>query len=220
LKIKKVKKGGSMGALNRRIALIVLFIVLSFTFAGRVFAQVGFPNFRVGDILYCPDSVTGHVGILFKDGVNWMVREAYPLKVRSVSFCYFYGRDATKGCRIKLLKVNCSDSVASLAANRAETLKGLWSLLPIMPLSYSCSSLVWKAYDSVGIDLRNPHDPKDPNDINPFEIFLSPKTTDIGQIMIGDLTRNNFVNINDVQACVNHILGLQYLSTSMMSRPV
>jgi hypothetical protein len=28
--------------------------------------------------------------------------------------------------------------------------------------------------------------------------------------MIGDLTRNNFVNINDVQACVNHILGLQY----------
>jgi uncharacterized protein YycO len=172
LKIKKVKKGGSMGALNRRIALIVLFIVLSLTFAGRVFAQVGFPNFRVGDILYCPDSVTGHVGILFKDGVNWMVREAYPLKVRSVSFCYFYGRDATKGCRVKLLKVDCSDSEAILAANLAKTLTGFYSLVPTMPYSYSCSSLVWKAYDSVGIDLRNPHDPKDPNDINPTTLLI------------------------------------------------
>lgn len=208
-----------MEALNRKIMLLVLFIVLSSIFVRTVFAQIGYPDFREGDILYIQASwenwYPGHNGILYKEGTTWRVRESrlWDYGVVDRTFTSFYGRYVTQSNpqSVTLLKVNSDDFRAILAADWAVRTNGTYRY-PGNHLfgQYSCSSFVfWAYFYGAGIDIRDPSDPPIQEFILPGDIYYSPIIRDRLDIQIGDLNFDISVNIRDLQGCVNHILATQ-----------
>jgi|GEM_PF-794304 len=186
---KEVEK---MKALIKKFIFMIYFIVLTLCFAETAFAQVGYSDFREGDILYIAPYFTpeagvspGHVGILFKTGGKWWVRESHIkfLGTASTPFITFYRRYTDIGLTVRLLRVECEDAQAKQAADWAQSAYGSYSYPSFMPVSYSCSSFVWAAYyNGPHIDIAPPFVVL--NLILPTDILASTKIQDKGPIVI------------------------------------
>jgi hypothetical protein len=131
-------------------------------------------NIRSGDILFDPTSIggLGHVGICY--GTDYVVEAEF----NGVSKDKIETWDTRYG--VYVLRVNCSDEVAAVAASLALTQVGkpydfFWiQKSSDMNSSYwYCSELVWAVYMNQGIDIE--YTP-DIFAVSPWEIY---KTTDV-----------------------------------------
>lgn len=210
---------------NKKLIFLIASIAFSFPFVKAAFAQVGYSNFREGDLAYIDSypGYVGHIGILYRKSGRWWVRESrfQDGGVVSRPFISFYERYAREGNIVRLLRVtSCSDAEARQASEWAKSASGpYWfgpwfSDWPDEPAGmYCCSSFVWSAYYyALSIDLRPSYKQySNPGNLWPSDIEASARTEYRGWIDIlrlGDITGNGTISAADASYAARHAVGL------------